>query len=73
VFALANPLAAQQSPKSTEDERAADAAKVLTEIMNIPENWNFSLIDTTSPIAASHNGGSSFSLTPLSQRPVPSS
>src|SRR5215467_10467715 len=38
VFALANPLAAQQSPKSTEAERAADAAKVLTEIMNIPEN-----------------------------------
>lgn len=32
--------------------------------------WNFSLTDTISPIAASHNGGSSFSLTPLSQRPA---
>jgi lipid-binding SYLF domain-containing protein len=38
VFALANPLAAQQFQKSAEAERAADAAKVLTEIMNIPEN-----------------------------------
>jgi lipid-binding SYLF domain-containing protein len=38
VFALANPLAAQQISKSAEAERAADAAKVLTEIMNIPEN-----------------------------------
>jgi hypothetical protein len=32
--------------------------------------WNFSLTDTTSPTAASHDGGSSFSLTPLSQRPA---
>jgi len=32
--------------------------------------WNFSLTDTTSPTAVSHNGGSSFSLTPLSRRPA---
>src|SRR6516162_2062843 len=38
VFAFANPLAAQQSNESAEAERAANAAKVLTEIMNIPEN-----------------------------------
>src|SRR5499427_8769193 len=38
VFALANPLAAQQLQKSAEAERASDAAKVLTEIMNVPEN-----------------------------------
>src|SRR6516165_3863476 len=38
VFAFANPVAAQQFKKSAEAERAADAAKVLTEIMNIPEN-----------------------------------
>jgi len=36
VFAFADPLAAQQ--KSAEAERAVDSAKVLTEIMNIPEN-----------------------------------
>ena len=35
-FAFAHPLAAQQ--KSAEAERAIDSAKVLTEIMNIPEN-----------------------------------
>jgi lipid-binding SYLF domain-containing protein len=39
VFALTNSAMAQQSNKqSTEAERAADAVKVLTEIMNIPEN-----------------------------------
>jgi len=38
VFAFANPVAAQQFKESAEAERAADAAKVLTEIMNIPEN-----------------------------------
>jgi lipid-binding SYLF domain-containing protein len=39
VFALTNPVTAQQSNKqSTEAERAADAVNVLTEIMNIPEN-----------------------------------
>ena len=44
VFAFANPVASQQSPKasdvkrSTEAERATDAADVLTQIMNIPEN-----------------------------------
>jgi lipid-binding SYLF domain-containing protein len=39
VFALTNPVTAQQSIKqSTEAERAADAVNVLTEIMNIPEN-----------------------------------
>src|SRR6266487_1262144 len=38
VFAFANPLAAQQSKESAEAERAANAAKVLTAIMNIPEN-----------------------------------
>ena len=36
MFAFAHPLAAQQ--KSAEAERAVDSAKVLTEIMNIPEN-----------------------------------
>src|SRR5262252_7381734 len=39
VFALTNPVTAQQSNKqSTEAERAADAVNVLTEIMSIPEN-----------------------------------
>ena len=38
VFAFADPSAARQFQKSAEAERAADAAKVLTEIMNIPEN-----------------------------------
>jgi len=38
VFAFANPLAAQQSKESAEAERAANAAKVLAAIMNIPEN-----------------------------------
>jgi lipid-binding SYLF domain-containing protein len=44
VFAFANPVASQQSKKasdvkrSTEAERATDAADVLTQIMNIPEN-----------------------------------
>src|SRR5262252_4553658 len=39
VFALTNPVTAQQSNKqSTEAERAADAVNVLTEIMKIPEN-----------------------------------
>src|SRR5215471_5660390 len=44
VFAFANPVASQQSQKafdvkrSTEAERATDAADVLTQIMNIPEN-----------------------------------
>src|SRR5262252_3029540 len=44
VFAFANPVVAQQSNKladvrrSTEAERATDAANVLTQIMNIPEN-----------------------------------
>jgi len=32
--------------------------------------WNFSLTDTTSPTAVSPNGGSSFFLTPASQRPA---
>jgi lipid-binding SYLF domain-containing protein len=38
VFAFTNPFAAQESAKSAEAERAADAANVLAEIMNIPEN-----------------------------------
>jgi len=44
VFAFANPVASQQSQKSadvkksTEAERATEAADVLTQIMNIPEN-----------------------------------
>jgi lipid-binding SYLF domain-containing protein len=39
VFAVTNPVMARQSHKeSAEAERAADAAKVLGEIMNIPEN-----------------------------------
>src|SRR5215467_13588443 len=39
VFAFTNPVMAQQSNEhSTEAERAADAVKVLSEIMSIPEN-----------------------------------
>src|SRR6516164_5700400 len=39
VFAVTNPVMARQSHKeSAEAERAADAANVLSEIMNIPEN-----------------------------------
>jgi lipid-binding SYLF domain-containing protein len=39
VFALTNPVRAQQSSEhSTEAERASDAVNVLTEIMSIPEN-----------------------------------
>jgi len=44
IFALANPGVSQQSEKSadvkksTEAERATEAADVLTQIMNIPEN-----------------------------------
>jgi lipid-binding SYLF domain-containing protein len=39
VFALTNPVSAQESNKqSTEADRAAEAANVLSEIMNIPEN-----------------------------------
>jgi lipid-binding SYLF domain-containing protein len=39
VFALTGPVTARQSNKnSTEADRAGEAANVLTEIMNIPEN-----------------------------------
>jgi lipid-binding SYLF domain-containing protein len=39
VFGLTNPMTAQQYNKqSTEADRAAEAANVLSEIMNIPEN-----------------------------------
>src|SRR6185369_1335188 len=39
VFALTNPVRAQESKKqSTEGERATEAANVLNEIMSIPEN-----------------------------------
>src|SRR6516162_7997883 len=39
VFAVTNPVMARQSnQESAEAERAADAANVLSEIMNIPEN-----------------------------------
>jgi lipid-binding SYLF domain-containing protein len=39
VFALTNPLRAEQSDKkSIETERAAEATNVLNEVMNIPEN-----------------------------------
>ena len=39
VFALTKPVSAQQSNKrSTEADRATEAANVLSEIMNIPEN-----------------------------------
>jgi hypothetical protein len=38
VFALTNPVVARQSNEhSTKAERAADAVKVLNEIMSIPE------------------------------------
>jgi hypothetical protein len=36
VFALTSPVAAQESKKSVEVERAEQAASVLSEIMNIP-------------------------------------
>ena len=38
IFALTGPVAAQEPRKSVEAERAAEAAKVLAEIMNIPES-----------------------------------
>ena len=38
VFALTSPVTAQQLKQSAEVDRAAEAANVLTEIMNIPEN-----------------------------------
>src|SRR5215472_4642245 len=39
VFALTNPVTAQQAnERSTEAQRAADAVNVLSEIMKIPEN-----------------------------------
>jgi lipid-binding SYLF domain-containing protein len=38
VFALTSPVTAQQPQKSVEVERAAEAANVLNEIMNIPES-----------------------------------
>jgi lipid-binding SYLF domain-containing protein len=38
VFALTSPVAAQHLKNSAEVDRAAEAAKVLNEIMNIPEN-----------------------------------
>jgi lipid-binding SYLF domain-containing protein len=38
VFALTNPVAAQQPKQSAEVDRAAEATNVLNEIMNIPEN-----------------------------------
>ena len=40
VFALTSPVTAQQTETkhSAEVDRAAEAANVLTEIMNIPEN-----------------------------------
>jgi lipid-binding SYLF domain-containing protein len=38
VFAFARPATAQQGKLSAEAERAAEAANVLTEIMNVPEN-----------------------------------
>src|SRR5436190_15757480 len=38
IFALTGPVAAQEPRKSVEAERAEEAAKVLTEIMNIPES-----------------------------------
>jgi len=38
VFALSGPVAAQQPKKTVEAARAAEAANVLTEIMNIPES-----------------------------------
>src|SRR5215471_13447708 len=38
VFALTGPVTAQQAKQSAEVDRAAEAANVLNEIMNIPEN-----------------------------------
>jgi lipid-binding SYLF domain-containing protein len=38
VFALTNPVAAQQPKPSAEVDRATEATNVLNEIMNIPEN-----------------------------------
>src|ERR1051326_3813872 len=38
VFALTNPVAAQQPKHPAEVDRAAEATNVLNEIMNIPEN-----------------------------------
>ena len=38
VFAVTSPVTAQQLKPSAEVDRAAEAANVLTEIMNIPEN-----------------------------------
>src|SRR5438552_6148198 len=38
VFALTSPVAAQQPKNPAEVERATEAANVLNEIMNIPEN-----------------------------------
>jgi len=38
VLGLTSPAVAQESKKSAEVDRAAEAANVLTEIMNIPEN-----------------------------------
>src|SRR5262249_22078445 len=38
VFALTSPVAAQQPKQSAEVDRAKEAANVLNEIMNIPEN-----------------------------------
>jgi lipid-binding SYLF domain-containing protein len=38
VFVLAAPMTAQQPKQTAETERAAEATKVLTEIMNIPDD-----------------------------------
>jgi lipid-binding SYLF domain-containing protein len=38
VCALVSPLMAQKPKQSAEADRSAEAAKVLTEIMNIPED-----------------------------------
>jgi lipid-binding SYLF domain-containing protein len=38
IFGLTSPVSAQQPQKSVEVERAAEAANVLNEIMNIPES-----------------------------------
>jgi len=38
VFALTSPVAARQAKRSAEVDRAAEAANVLNEIMNVPEN-----------------------------------
>ena len=38
VFALTGPVTAQQAKQSAEVDRAAEAASVLNEVMNIPEN-----------------------------------